>query len=157
MLSEFDFEIQYIPGETNRFEDALSRIYSDEAEGVVRASSEYVDDRDELKTYQSVRVQPIYIETYLLSLMNAVTRRSSRLVDKPAPCYKDTRDRKPKEDSVSHSLVMSKEPKVNVDKPSPKAANLTEGQVEKVSREPENRLFEVSSNRGISFPGCIRG
>ena len=73
MLSEFDFEIQYIPGETNRFADALLWIYSDEAEGVVRASSEYVDDRDELKTYQSVRVQPIYIETYLLSLMNAVT------------------------------------------------------------------------------------
>ena len=76
MLSEFDFEIQYIPGETNRFADALSQIYSDEAEGVVWASSEYVDDRDELKTYQSVRVQPIYIETYLLLLMNAVDRKS---------------------------------------------------------------------------------
>ena len=157
MLSEFDFEIQYIPGEMNRFADALSWIYSDEAEGMVQASSEYIDDQDELKTYQSVQVQPIYIETYLLSLMNTVTRRSSRLVDKPAPRYKDMRDCKSKEDSASHSQVMSKEPEVNVDKPSPKAADIMEGQVEKVSREPENRLFEVSSNRGISFPGCIRG
>ena len=81
--------------------------------------------------------------------MNAVTRRLSHLVDKPAPRYKDTRDRKSKEDSASHSQVMSKESEVKVDKPSPKAADITEGQVEKVSREPENRLFEVLSNRGI--------
>ena len=89
--------------------------------------------------------------------MNTVTQCSSRLVDKPAPCYKDTRDRKSKEDSASHSQVTSKEPKMKVDKLSPKAADITKGQAEKVSHEPENQLFEVSSNRGISFPGCIWG
>ena len=157
MLSEFDFEIQYIPGETNRFADALSWIYSDEAKGVVQASSKYVDDRDELKTYQSVQVQPIYIETYLLSLMNAVTQHSSCLADKPIPHYKDMRDHKLKEDSASHSQVMAKEPEMKVDKPSPKAADVTEGQAEKVSCEPENWLFKVSSNWGISFPGCTQG
>jgi hypothetical protein len=47
ILNEFDFEIEYIPGETNELADALSRIYSDEPEGVVRATSEYVDDIDE--------------------------------------------------------------------------------------------------------------
>ena len=35
ILSEFDFEIRYIPGETNGFADALSRVYSDEPKGVI--------------------------------------------------------------------------------------------------------------------------
>lgn len=66
ILSEFDFEIEYIPGETNGFVDTLSRIYSNEVPGVMRASSEFIDDRDELRTYQSIRASPVYVEKYLL-------------------------------------------------------------------------------------------
>lgn len=47
-LNQFDFTIHYIPGETNVLADALSRIYSDEPLGTVRAASEYVED-DEFK------------------------------------------------------------------------------------------------------------
>jgi hypothetical protein len=40
-ISSFDFEIEYVPGAENVFADALSRIYSNEAPGTVRARSEY--------------------------------------------------------------------------------------------------------------------
>ena len=41
-ISEFDFEIHYVPGEENVLPDALSRLYSNDAAGTVRAPSEYV-------------------------------------------------------------------------------------------------------------------
>ena len=92
VLSEFEFEIRYIPGESNGFADALSRIYSDEPEGIVRAESEFINEGDDTETSKMVRVNPVYVEVYLLSLMNAVTRRSTRLANKPAPNYKEARD-----------------------------------------------------------------
>ena len=154
VLNEFEFEIQYIPGDTNGFADALSRIYSDKAPGVVRAQSEYVDDKDELRTYQSIRVQPVYVETYLLSLMNVETRRSSRLASKPAPLYKETKDRRPKGDPVSISTGADESTKEGVEGPTSDEPKVTKER--EVPRRAENPLFEVSSNLGISFPECIR-
>ncbi|KAF8695684.1 hypothetical protein RHS03_07957, partial [Rhizoctonia solani] len=55
-LSQFDFEIEYIPGETNTFADALSRIYSNEHKGVQRAGSEYVSDVDTEEETEAVGV-----------------------------------------------------------------------------------------------------
>ena len=46
-LSDFDFTIEYIPGETNILADALSCVYSADPVGTVRAASEYVVDDDE--------------------------------------------------------------------------------------------------------------
>ena len=40
-ISEFNFEVIYVPGEQNTLADALSRIYSDDGPGTVRAPSEY--------------------------------------------------------------------------------------------------------------------
>ena len=40
-VSEFNFEVIYVPGEQNTLADALSRIYSDDGPGTVRAPSEY--------------------------------------------------------------------------------------------------------------------
>lgn len=42
VLNEFEFEIFYIPGKTNTLADSLSRLYSEDAPGTVRAHSEYV-------------------------------------------------------------------------------------------------------------------
>lgn len=40
-ISDFDFEIVHVPGVQNQLADALSRMYSDEPQGTVRAASEY--------------------------------------------------------------------------------------------------------------------
>ena len=147
ILSEFDFEIEYIPGETNGFADALSRIYSDEAPGVIRASSELVEDKDELKTYQSVKVSPVYVETYLLSLMNAEVRRSSRLANKPVPNYKETRNR---EGSTPEETIARTEGDVTGERETNKVTP------RKIYQEREPLLLDVSSTLGTSFPECIR-
>ncbi len=49
LLNEFDFEVIYIPGETNVLPDALSRIYSADPSTTLCAPSEYVskDDPDD--------------------------------------------------------------------------------------------------------------
>ena len=46
VISEFDFTIEYIPGDTNVLADALSRIYSDDSSNTVRAASEFVTMAD---------------------------------------------------------------------------------------------------------------
>ena len=83
ILNEFDFNIEYIPGETNKFADSLSRIYSDEKEGVVRADSKYVKDLNEPIRTRNLRTHPIYVDTALILIMNAEVRWPSRLADKP--------------------------------------------------------------------------
>ena len=45
-ISEFDFEIEYVPGVENVLPDALSRMYSNDAPGTVRAASEYAQLAD---------------------------------------------------------------------------------------------------------------
>ncbi|QRW23678.1 Pol polyprotein/retrotransposon [Rhizoctonia solani] len=46
VFNEFDYCIIYIPGETNVLADTLSQIYENERLGTVRATSEYVQDKD---------------------------------------------------------------------------------------------------------------
>ena len=96
-LSEFDFDIQYIPGETNGLADALSRVYSNEPKGMIRSETKYVDKGNNAVTQNTFRLNPVYVEVSLLELMNViVTRRSLWLADKPIPRYKETRDQKPR-------------------------------------------------------------
>ena len=47
VLADFDFEIIHVPGEMNKLADALSRMYSDEPQGIVCAASEYVTAEEE--------------------------------------------------------------------------------------------------------------
>lgn len=46
-ISEFDFNIEYVPGKDNILPDALSRLYASDASGTVHAASEYVHLADE--------------------------------------------------------------------------------------------------------------
>ena len=110
ILNEFDFEIEYIPGETNKLADALSKIYSDEPEGVVQAESEYVDDIDEPIWGRHPKTHPIYVDMLLLAIMSADVRRLLRLADKPGLNYKETWDRKSKTKWSEVTLTVVQEP-----------------------------------------------
>ena len=46
-IAEYDYDVQYVPGVENVLADALSRIYSNDAPGTVRAASEYTQLADE--------------------------------------------------------------------------------------------------------------
>ena len=61
-LSEFDFEVMYVPGEQNTLADALSRMYSDDRPGTVRAPSEYtLSDGPMLSIPVSVVSMPLLV------------------------------------------------------------------------------------------------
>jgi transposase InsO family protein len=157
-LSEFDFDIQYIPGDTNGLADALSRIYSDEPRGITRAESEFIDEGPDVDARKTTKIHPVYIETYLLDLMNAETRKSSRLANKPSPRYKETGDRRPREKRTRKEEPVQSQPSVSKLVDTAEAPHAES----KPDRRPEtpvhigNKLFEVSSDLGISFPDCIR-
>jgi len=110
VLNEFDYTIEYIPGDTNKLTDALSRIYSDEQEGVVRAESEYVDDVDEPIRGSLLKAHPIYVDAASIPTMNAEVRRSSRLAEKLVVDYKETQDRKSKVESEDESSSTEEPP-----------------------------------------------
>lgn len=84
VLSEFDFEIIHIPGVDNILADSLSRLYSDEKSGVVRAPSEYIAAEDEFseeKRLLEVVTAPMEIgEPLFLGAVDLPVReRSSRI------------------------------------------------------------------------------
>jgi len=160
VLSEFDFGIQYIPGDTNGLADALLRVYSDEPQGVVRAESELIDEGKDVRTEVLPRVHPIYVETYLLSLLNIATRRSTQLADKPAPRYKETRDQRPQKTSVESEQDAPKEAEPTIKDlepvPEPALEPMEPKQPVNMSTPSSGGLLEMSSNLGTSFPDCIR-
>ncbi|QRV96227.1 Transposon Ty3-I Gag-Pol polyprotein [Ceratobasidium sp. AG-Ba] len=56
-INEFNFTIIHIAGEENKVADALSRMYADEPEGMVRAKSEYLkEDEDSEERMQLAEV-----------------------------------------------------------------------------------------------------
>jgi hypothetical protein len=63
-ISSFDFEVVYVPGSENVVADALSRIYSNDAPGTVRARSEY--------TYHDVINEDLEILTDPLPILAGV-------------------------------------------------------------------------------------
>jgi hypothetical protein len=166
ILNEFDFNIEYIPGDTNDFADALSRIYSDEPEGVVRAESEYVDDVDEPIRGKLPKTHPIYVDAVLIEILNAEIRRSSRLADKPEVNYKETRGKKPKGDWSEESPTVVQEPPnkaVSEDEPGDESGDTAiEDEIRNVHHtdkllEDAEKLFRTIGNRDETFPECLKG
>lgn len=78
VLSEFDFEIIHIPGVDNILADSLSRMYSDDHPGTVRAPSEYVGVEEEnapSKLLLNLVTAPLYIGEPLQLLASSLPVR----------------------------------------------------------------------------------
>lgn len=86
-ISEFDFEVVYVPGVENILSDALSRIYSNEGRGTVRRKTEYTyhdtEENDSLPAYAITMPVLVGEEAKAESL----PRRSARLKALPQPVY----------------------------------------------------------------------
>ena len=162
VLNEFDFEIEYLPGEANGFADALSRMYSDEPEGVVRADSEYVNDIDEPIRSGRPKTHPIYVDAALIDIMNAEVRRSTRLADKPGINYKETRDRKSTADWGEETPTAVQEFPDRVEPGSDSDETHVDEPLKEVNHAPKvietaERLFQTISNQDEPFPECLKG
>ena len=158
VINEFDFDVEYIPGETNGFADALSRIYSNEPEGVVRADTEFIDDVDEPIRGRHQKTHPIYVDAALISIMNAEVRRSSRLAEKPGVNYKETRDRKVKDvrEEDPPELLETPESEDEMDDIAIEE-EIREIQRTKKLVEETSKMFEIIGTKDVSFPSCLKG
>ncbi|THH28476.1 hypothetical protein EUX98_g5724 [Antrodiella citrinella] len=86
-ISEFNFRVEYVPGVENVLADALSRMYSNDRAGTVRAASEYVqfDDDEHLpQQLASIRISaPVYVGLEAMAITgrgrSQAVRQSERL------------------------------------------------------------------------------
>ena len=164
VLNEFDFEIEYIPGETNELADALSRIYSDKPEGIVRAETEYVIDDNEPIKGKRIRTHPIYVDSSLISIASTEVRRSSRLAGKPEINYSETRRRKPKSDKGDEPTVQDPMDNIGSGNESEDESNdsPTEDEPQNVpdlqqQLEEAKKLFRTMEGQDEPFPECLKG
>ena len=84
-ISEFNFEITYIPGSENVLADALSRIYSNDSPGTVRAPSEYTQHDEGSYSAHLERTEismPVYTALEA-SAMRPKSSKNSKWVKRP--------------------------------------------------------------------------
>ncbi|THH27321.1 hypothetical protein EUX98_g6860 [Antrodiella citrinella] len=77
-ISEFNFQVEYVPGVENVLADALSRIYSNDSPGTVRAASEYVQYDDDEHLPQQLGSVHISAPVYVGLEAMAITGRRGR-------------------------------------------------------------------------------
>ena len=160
ILNEFDFNIEYIPGDTNRFADSLLRIYSNEQDGVVRAISKYVDDPDE--PIRGKTIHPIYVDSALFHIMNAEIQCSSQLADKPALDYNETRARKAKAEWAEESPTAVSEFPDQIQSEDESDDTAIEDEMRDIINVDKqlndaHKLFRTVSNQDEPFPNCLKG
>ena len=94
-LSEFDFEILYVPGEENILLDALSRMYEYDAPGTIRAPGEYLQCDLDISnvlcaTADTVISTPLLVGNEVAAFTTTLARRSRRIAERgPAPATMD--------------------------------------------------------------------
>ena len=139
----------------------LSRIYSDEPEGVEHTNSEYVTDLDEPIKGKLLRTHPVYVEASSITMMGVDARRSSRLADKPGVNYKETRDRKPKEVMEDDPITLVEDFPDTIesdDESDGTAVDEDYGNLNHTEKlvEDTQKLFQTIENVDISFPSCLQ-
>jgi len=88
-ISEFDFEIIYMPGSENILSDALSRLYSYNGPGTVHACSEYtyhdIIDNGGLEVHLVSMPLLVGLEAASISLDDSVNMRDLEGMSDPSP------------------------------------------------------------------------
>ncbi|KAF9642139.1 hypothetical protein BDM02DRAFT_3193830 [Thelephora ganbajun] len=126
--------------------DVLSRIYSDEQEGVVRAESEYVDDVDEPIRGRRPKTHLIYVDAALISVMNA----------------EETRDRKTRVEWEEDTPTAMQEFPDRVESSKESDGTAVDEELGNIPHTPKDteaaeKLFRTISNQDGTFPGCLKG
>ena len=172
VLNEFKFTVHYIPGDSNIFADALSRIYSDEPLGIERASTEYVGEDGAGTPIMSRGLEvtrPVY--TGAAAVIDFTPRRSARLAKHPkAPgAYNETRRRTPQprveevEDSPGEgnreiisqgSQTSGTGPQGSYNQCYPEGAVNQERREDTTTR---GTVVSTAGESGMELPGCMRG
>ncbi|PIL28086.1 hypothetical protein GSI_09840 [Ganoderma sinense ZZ0214-1] len=168
VLNEFRNKIHYIPGELNVLADALSRLYSDEPDGIVRAMSEYVgrdgsDDRDEEPFMDILR--PVY--TGAAAVVDFQPRRSTRLAEHPVPegTYCALHEGKPRTEPEA-GPSRPRRPKATVENaedsgdepPAPAETPTAERPVQEPDSQPDSpTIVSTAGDLSMQLPGAFRG
>ena len=165
ILNEFDFNIEYIPGDTNEFADALSRIYSDNPNRVIRADSEYVIDLDE--PFRGIRgkTHPIYVDMMLIPIASTTVHRSSRLASKPGIDYSEMskKSKKVNWSDESPTTVQEFPDKVQSDNESTGSEKTMIDDelwdIPNIQKQLEDvrKLFRTIESQDERFPECLKG
>ena len=99
-ISEFNFDVEYLPGPLNVLPDALSRIYSNDAPGTVRAPSEFTEhDEDEdlpLRLASFAASLPVFVDAEAQAThWHSILPESSTVAEAAAPARRSPRNHPP--------------------------------------------------------------
>ena len=158
ILNEFRYKIHYIPGEMNVLADALSRLYSDEPAGIVRATSEYIsrdssDDEHEDKGVDILR--PVY--TGAAAILDGQPRRSAHLAERPVP---EGAYRVLHEGTAGRARRKDPQPKSSRPRVSVEDAVTAEDASSKSEDRPTRSspsMISTAGDTGMQLPGGFRG
>ena len=127
----------------------------------MRANSKYVKDLNEPIRTQNLRTHLIYVDSALISIMNAEVRWSSRLANKPKINHKETQDWRKRVNEQEDSPVETETPPNEGDTKTVPNAPITEEAPPRINMqkhiESANKLFGTMSTMERQFLDCLKG